>query len=122
MRRSDEYVAYLREMEHWRLIHLPAVRNARASLQERLRADPALRLRIDACFRFVHGNIICRDGRPKRNDTENRLKALLDAVAAVLGIDDKLFWAGSYDKEPITDCASRQSVVVRISPYSPPLA
>lgn len=116
-RRSDEYVAYLAEAEAWRLSHLPAVRSARAVLQERLRADPWLKLRIEIRFRFNRGAILCHDGRPKRNDTENRLKALLDAVASVLGIDDKLFWAGSFDKEALPDGIRQQSVVVRITPY-----
>jgi Holliday junction resolvase RusA-like endonuclease len=47
---------------------------------------------VSANFHFRHSRIITLDGRAKKIDTSNRLKALHDSLAEALGIDDKVFW------------------------------
>lgn len=113
MKKTAEYVEYLAAVESWRLQRLDRVARMRRDLSAWLRANPTGRLHVDAHFRFRRGAVLCKDGRPKRNDTENRLKALLDAVAGLIGCDDSLFWSGSFDKAPVPE-NGWPSVTVRI--------
>ncbi len=56
-------------------------------------------LDVSAVFHMEKKSIVCLNGKPKRNDTSNRLKALHDALStAILGIDDCYFWSCSADK------------------------
>ena len=57
-------------------------------------------IHIDTTFNMLGTSIVCKNGKPKRNDTSNRLKALHDVLAAVIGIDDSYFWSGSFSKIP----------------------
>lgn len=56
-------------------------------------------------------------GEPKRNDTFNRVKALSDSLAAILGIDDCWFWAGSVDKLPVKNGVQKVGVDITLSFY-----
>ena len=60
-------------------------------------------IHVDTVFYMLRGRILCKDGTPKRNDTSNRIKALHDALAQILGIDDSYFFSGSYDKIAVDD-------------------
>lgn len=56
-------------------------------------------LHVDSTFHMGRGEIVCKNGKPKRNDTSNRLKALHDVLSSVIvGIDDCYFWSGSFSK------------------------
>ena len=55
-------------------------------------------IRLDLTFFFERSRIITKDQRPKRLDTSNRLKAMHDALANMLGFDDCLIWSGAFDK------------------------
>lgn len=60
-------------------------------------------MHVDTVFFMLRGRILCKDGTPRRNDTSNRLKALHDVLAEILGIDDSFFFSGSYDKVAVDD-------------------
>ncbi len=60
-------------------------------------------LHLDRHFYFKHDSILTKKNRPKRNDTTNRIKALDDALAAILGCDDSLFWSGSETKSCLSN-------------------
>lgn len=60
-------------------------------------------IHIDTVFFMLSSRILCKDGKPKRNDTSNRLKALHDAIGQILGIDDSYFWSCSCDKVAVDD-------------------
>lgn len=61
-------------------------------------------IHIDAMFNMFRGSILCKNGKPKKNDTSNRLKALHDVLAnQIIGIDDSFFWSGSFGKVAIDD-------------------
>lgn len=60
-------------------------------------------LHVDAIFKFHEKNILTKDGKPQRNDTSNRIKALHDVLAAILGIDDSYFWSLACDKKVTLD-------------------
>ncbi len=56
---------------------------------------------IDACFHMERSEIICKNGKPKKNDTSNRLKGLHDVLSVIIGIDDSYFWSCSADKQAV---------------------
>jgi Holliday junction resolvase RusA-like endonuclease len=59
-------------------------------------------LDVSAVFHMEQKKIVCANGKPKRNDTSNRLKALHDVLSEViLGVDDSYFWSCSADKVPV---------------------
>jgi len=73
-------------------------------------------LRVDQTFYFPQGEILTKQGKPKRNDTTNRLKALHDVLSKLLGIDDCWFWNGVYDKKisPVPDLPAYCEVTFRL--------
>lgn len=59
-------------------------------------------IHIESIFMMNHRDIVCLNGKPKRNDTSNRLKALHDVLSdIIMGIDDSYFWSGSFSKESV---------------------
>lgn len=105
------YRRYAVECEHWRYRNLQRVALIRSELQN----WPMIR--IDTIFVMPRISILCKDGRPKRNDTSNRIKACHDLLADMLCLDDSRFWAGSFDKIP-SDPQTPAQVLIRISPYT----
>lgn len=93
--KSAEYGEYHSEMKLWCLKHGPLLEVAR---NWALQIGPKRFIKIDVLFRFREGRILCKDMTPKRNDTSNRIKALHDLLAEAMGLDDKWFWSGSFDK------------------------
>jgi len=55
-------------------------------------------LKVDAYIILKHERLWTKDGRPKKLDASNRLKALHDQLAEYLGIDDKAFFNVSAEK------------------------
>lgn len=56
-------------------------------------------LNVDTRFYMNKKSIVCKSGKPKRNDTSNRIKALHDVLGSIiLGVDDSYFWSGLFDK------------------------
>lgn len=51
-----------------------------------------IRMYVTIGFYFKEERILTKDGRSKRLDTTNRLKAVCDSLAESLGVDDKEFW------------------------------
>lgn len=49
-------------------------------------------LRVGTVFCFPRSRIFTKDGRPKRLDTSNRIKAIHDEVGKLLEIDDSHIW------------------------------
>lgn len=114
VKKSEAYESYDAEVRAWNLRNLRVTIPARAAMKEALAANKLLRLKVDTVFYFQPKKILCKDGTVKANDTSNRLKALHDALAYVLVINDKLFWSGSFDKE-CTPIASPEWVNVTIT-------
>lgn len=93
--KSVSYRLFLRAALNWMKFNSAAIDEARALTTL---TGPNRFIHIDTVFYMPRGRIFCKDGRPKRNDTSNRIKALHDALAEMLGIDDCYLWSGSYDK------------------------
>ena len=69
---------------------------------------------INATFYMQHKSVVCKDGRPKKNDTSNRIKALHDVLSNILGVDDSYFWSGSFTKVAMADGKERVAVTLVI--------
>lgn len=93
--KSKEYKAYEHAVKVWMMTHHHELQLARALTTM---AGPGRFIHLDLDFKFHRSRILCKDGKPKRLDTSNRLKALEDALSLILGIDDCWFWSGQYDK------------------------
>lgn len=65
---------------------------------------PSLGIYCD--FYFEHSKLYTKDGRLKRLDVSNRLKALHDCLADSLGIDDCLFTRISASKQVGGNCVT----------------
>lgn len=83
---------------------------------------PGVFLKVSKMFFMKKKSILKKDGTPKRNDTSNRIKALEDVLSKLLGIDDKWFWAGTYDKRPTPNPALPEHVDIRLELYEPDLS
>jgi len=96
MIKTKKYKEYEREVTKWVMASGSQVKAARQffhGLNNQV-------IHIDATFYMRSKEIICLDGKPKKNDTANRLKALHDVLSSmVIGIDDSYFWSGSFSKE-----------------------
>lgn len=79
----------------WILQHQNEVRQARAWIREQ---KQPLVIDIQASFVIHRPRLWCKKGNPKRLDASNRIKALHDAVAEILGVDDKHVWGGTFQK------------------------
>lgn len=88
---------YEAQVKIWMYRNVPALELARMALAG-LKAGEALH--IDRMFYFEPSAILTKTGKPKRNDTSNRIKALDDALTQLLWIDDCFFWSGSENKVP----------------------
>jgi len=96
--RSSVYRSYVRAALIWMKMNPEIVKQAR---ELSIETGPHRFIHIDTIFYMNRKNIICADGRPKRNDTSNRLKALHDVLSEIIGIDDSYFWSLSADKTPV---------------------
>lgn len=108
--KSAEYRSYENEVRTWMLTHQKELQKARDLCQK----VSALKfVHIDTIFEFHKSAILTKENKPKRNDTSNRLKALHDVLAAILGIDDCYFWSGNFDKTVIPD-SQREGVEITL--------
>ncbi len=114
--KSKEARAFGKDVEAWHWSNAQVVRRQLTGLQEDmvLKGIKLYVFNVDAIFWMRRSSIICKDGTPKRNDTSNRIKLLHDALAGVLGIDDSMFWSGTFDKIAIDAANPREWVDVTI--------
>lgn len=67
-------------------------------------------LRLHFTFELLKSQLWTLKGTPKSWDASNRVKSLEDCLAEAIGVDDKHFFAGSYEK--IEGEKTRASVVI----------
>lgn len=73
------------------------------------------KLQVDALFFFHKKSLFTLDGRVKKMDVSNRLKALHDALSTLMGVDDSLFFRVVAEKIQ-GDEEKAESVTVKIKP------
>lgn len=74
------------------------------------------KLEVNALFLFHRKSLFTVDGRVKKMDVSNRLKALHDSLAKLIGVDDSTFFRVSAEKSEI-DAEKPESVIVKIKPF-----
>lgn len=110
---TEAYQHYIDEYQYWALSNLKLIR----AIKEKMQAmKPHHVLYIETMYFFERHKILTKSGRPKRNDTSNREKALHDGIAKVFEFDDCLFWCGMYGKQalPETDKKERVQIQIRV--------
>lgn len=100
--KSKEMRLWERQFMAWAMQHTLAIRYGKEWLEK----NPGKLLDIQCDFYFQRRSIFTLDGKPKRNDTSNRLKALHDQVATALAIDDSLFFDGRFRKRMLKNGSS----------------
>lgn len=100
MVKTAKYRKYEQEVFKWLTVNHDKVREIRSFVKD---LSPFV-LHVDATFHMKRSDIICLNGKPKRNDTSNRLKALHDVLSMIIiGVDDSYFWSGSFHKVAIRE-------------------
>jgi Holliday junction resolvase RusA-like endonuclease len=80
--KSPAYRNFERLVFAWKLQHVEDI--AQAEIVTRGEGW----IEVDVVFAFPPAKILTKDGRPKRHDVDNRLKALNDAVSEIVGFND----------------------------------
>lgn len=94
MFKTKELKAYEKEMlDYWKQ-NLSVIRKAKLELK----SGPQSPLRVDRYFVFPPHEIFTKKDTVKMMDTTNRIKAFDDAIANLLQIDDRYFFAGDTQK------------------------
>ena len=68
---------------------------------------------VDTTFYFPEKKLLTKEGRLKRLDASNRIKATHDAIANITAVDDQYIISGSFDKQ--ISKAGQESCSVKIS-------
>lgn len=109
--KSKELRQWERDFQSWSLIKIPQIRIAKYVMAN---LSPLAVLSVECIYYFRRERILCRDGRPKRLDADNRLKCLLDGITTLLGIDDARIWQGAFAKRIEAQGYESCSVSIRI--------
>jgi hypothetical protein len=91
------YKSYKTSCEAWAWQNWKPLREAIPLLRQALRMDKGM-LRVDSYFGFHHGNVWTANGKLRRVDAANRVKACFDELAKYLTIDDLVFNVGHAEK------------------------
>lgn len=103
------------KFEAWRKENLVLVEKARQFILNECLMKGKM-VRADWYFCFPSTKLWTQDGRPKKLDTKNRIKAIQDAMADAVRVDDSHFWCG-YDEKQETEKDARVYVVLK--PFKP---
>lgn len=106
----------------WRSHNLKAFNNIQALLHNTHKQAQAngqsFALRVDCYFVFHVERIFTVNGKLERLDADNRLKPARDAIATLLDLDDKYFFAGLCEKVT-TRSKESECTLIRIEQMIP---
>ncbi len=95
--KSKALIEFTRSVGYWGLAHKLTVLEAREVCQYWISVGYFLKLSAE--INFKKERIFCKDGRVKKMDASNRIKALHDSISeSILCIDDSYFWSVSIEK------------------------
>ena len=114
--RSKALKSFLRSAEAWKLTHMGQVLFAERLMRGWL--AKGFQIRVDCWFCFEHSRIYTMKGEVKALDAHNYIKPLHDALAEMLRIDDKHFFAGNAEKVT-TKSKDEECSIVKLTPMSP---
>ena len=95
--KTRAYREYTTEVEAWHLSHLKPIKRAKAYI------DPKIPLKVEFRMMMNPTRLFTKDGRIKRLDASNRIKAMLDLFSGCLEIDDSIFFSCKIEKIACTD-------------------
>lgn len=107
---SNEYDFFKRKTEEYKKLN----RLQLQPFQDDFYQNPRP-LEIERIYYFSHSRIWTKLGRPKKIDTSNFIKALDDAIADIIGLDDSYFFKGSEVKKTTTP--EHERVIVNLYEY-----
>lgn len=107
--KSKEFREWENDFRLWALGQNKALTAARAEFHTP-RSGHSVWIQSD--FYFQRAKILTKDGRPKRNDTTNRIKMLHDGVSSAIWLDDCYFWDGTFTKHISTTSVDYCSVTL----------
>jgi len=120
--KTDPHRQYMKRCHEWRALHNASWWKIQEELQGMVRASRAAKerfgLRVDCFFAFEDSRLWTVNGLPQRLDADNRLKPCRDALAELLGIDDKYFFSGFFEKVSTTS-KEHECTFLRISQMTP---
>lgn len=91
---TQEHKNYKRECESWAL----ANKRYREAFQQIYSEYQNYVVKVDSYFVMKHERLWTKDGRAKKIDASNRIKASNDELAKFLGVDDRAFFSVSGEK------------------------
>lgn len=120
--KTEIHTNYVKRCWEWRYINRAAFDNAQAELvrqfQEAKLNKQKFALRVDCYFAFEHSRIWTVNNLAEQIDSDNRLKPCRDALSKLLGIDDKYFFSGFFEKVS-TNSKELECSILRISLATP---
>lgn len=109
--RSPDLVKYRLDFTKWALVQSKGIEVAKAVIE-------GCAIEVEAFFGFHVARLYTKKGTFKKLDVSNRIKALHDALAAALCVDDSHFFSITAEKFTVENAEDEQCVI-RISPFSP---
>lgn len=90
--KTKQYREFNHAIDLW-MVHN---RNAILRARKKIPSDQPLYLVIKVNFKW--SRVFCKDGRVKRMDGQNRMKATCDALSVILGNDDRMVFDARIQK------------------------
>ena len=115
---SEQYQAFKGAMDSWYVLNIKTVIQFKEWIKntawDHNLMEPEL-YRFDRYFMFHHSKLWTKEGKPKKLDATNRIKAFDDCFCGIIGIDDSFIWKGSEEKITVPKDYA-ECVIVKISP------
>ena len=94
--KSQKYVAYINDCRIWTMRNRTAIHSLRHLVLEFVKCpETFVRLNVDLIVPYK--KLYTKKGTVKKIDCSNRIKALLDMVSQIIGVDDSRFFLGSVE-------------------------
>lgn len=103
MIKTPQHRAYEQECLMWRLKNQTLVNEAKILFKDLEFKESILVLRVEIEIFINKSKLLTKQNRPKKIDTDNFQKPLIDNLFKLLEIDDKYIFASTIEKIPIKD-------------------
>lgn len=85
--KSQDIRDYDKQIQLWMLRKMSKLSSIRREIKQWI--DEGKYLKVTINLRWPKEKLISKDGKPKKNDLDNRLKTLLDSLSEIIYVDDK---------------------------------
>lgn len=120
--KTEPHRIYRKMCEQWKTLNMLAFETIQKELHEKVERAKEEKKRIgfmvDTYFIFEESRIWTKENTPQRLDADNRLKPCRDALSEILGIDDKYFFSGFFEKLS-TQEKDKECTIIRIRQMTP---